>query len=98
MNAWLRCLLIVVGVHAESLRSQFVTLDGVEAAASSAQARGKHLNYRPYAFTEQGVAMLSSVLRSDRAVMVNIASHSRSAASGSRRGTTRPGQGRFAWR
>jgi hypothetical protein len=28
---------------------------------------------RPYAFTEQGVAMLSSVLRSDRAVQVNIA-------------------------
>jgi len=29
--------------------------------------------YRPYAFTEQGVAMLSSVLRSERAVQVNIA-------------------------
>lgn len=29
--------------------------------------------YRPYAFTEQGVAMLSSVLRSQRAVRVNIA-------------------------
>jgi hypothetical protein len=28
--------------------------------------------YRPYAFTEQGVAMLSSVLRSPRAVQVNI--------------------------
>jgi len=28
--------------------------------------------YRPYAFTEQGVAMLSSVLRSERAVRVNI--------------------------
>jgi len=28
--------------------------------------------YSPYAFTEQGVAMLSSVLRSDRAVAVNI--------------------------
>jgi len=27
----------------------------------------------PYAFTEQGVAMLSSVLHSDRAIMVNIA-------------------------
>ena len=31
------------------------------------------LRYRPYAFTEQGVAMLSSVLQSDRAVEVNIA-------------------------
>jgi len=28
--------------------------------------------YRPYAFTEQGVAMLSSVLRSERTVNVNI--------------------------
>ena len=28
--------------------------------------------YRPYAFTEQGVSMLSSVLRSNRAVQVNI--------------------------
>ena len=28
--------------------------------------------YRPYAFTEQGVAMLSSVLKSDRAMRVNI--------------------------
>lgn len=29
--------------------------------------------YRPYAFTEQGVAMLSSVLRSERAMLVNVA-------------------------
>lgn len=35
--------------------------------------RGRHLKYLPYAFTEQGVAMLSSVLRSPRAVEVNIA-------------------------
>jgi hypothetical protein len=38
---------------------------------SSKKHRG--LAYRPYAFTEQGVAMLSSVLRSPRAVQVNIA-------------------------
>ena len=44
-------------------RSQFVT--------SSSKHRGHA--YRPYAFTEQGVAMLSSVLNSDRAVKVNIA-------------------------
>lgn len=44
------------------LRSQFVTLK-----------QGQHLKYRPYVFTEQGVAMLSSVLRSDRAIAVNIA-------------------------
>jgi len=35
--------------------------------------RGQHRKYRPYMFTEQGVAMLSSVLNSDRAVQVNIA-------------------------
>ncbi len=34
---------------------------------------GEHTKYLPYAFTEQGVAMLSGVLRSDRAVQVNIA-------------------------
>jgi len=34
--------------------------------------RGAHAKYLPYAFTEQGVAMLSSVLRSPRAVSVNI--------------------------
>ena len=43
--------------------SQFVT--------SSRKHRGRR--YRPYAFTEQGVAMLSSVLNSERAVKVNIA-------------------------
>ncbi len=46
-----------------SLRSQTVTLDG---------GRGRHRKYLPNAFTEQGVAMLSSVLRSQRAVRVNI--------------------------
>jgi hypothetical protein len=35
--------------------------------------RGRHLKYAPYVFTEQGVAMLSSVLNSERAVQVNIA-------------------------
>jgi hypothetical protein len=34
--------------------------------------RGKHRKYAPYVFTEQGVAMRSSVLNSQRAVRVNI--------------------------
>jgi len=34
--------------------------------------RGGHSKYLPYAFTEQGVAMLSSVLNSKRAILVNI--------------------------
>jgi hypothetical protein len=49
--------------EARVLRSQSVTLKS---------GRGSHRKYRPYAFTEQGVAMLSSVLRSSRAVRVNI--------------------------
>ena len=40
--------------------------------ATSKNTRGGR-RYNPYAFTEQGVAMLSSVLRSKRAVEVNIA-------------------------
>lgn len=46
-----------------SLRSQIVTLKN---------GRGMHPKYPPYAFTELGVAMLSSVLRSERAIRVNI--------------------------
>lgn len=42
-----------------------------QSVMSSRKHRGKR--YRPYAFTEQGVAMLSSVLHSGRAVKVNIA-------------------------
>ncbi len=42
-----------------------------QSVTSSRKHRGT--TYRPYAFTEQGVAMLSSVLRSARAVHVNIA-------------------------
>ena len=34
--------------------------------------RGEHLKFMPYAFTENGIAMLSSVLRSDAAIEVNI--------------------------
>ena len=47
--------------EAESLRLQFGTLK-----------RGQHFKYLPQVFTQEGVAMLSSVLRSPRAVQVNI--------------------------
>ena len=53
----------------QSLRSHFATLNNLEKISSK---RGKHIKYLPFAFTEQGVAMLSSVLNSDRAIMVNI--------------------------
>ena len=51
--------------EAALLRSQIVTLKG-------AGGRGRNIKYLPYAFTEQGVAMLSSVLKSERAVQVNV--------------------------
>lgn len=34
--------------------------------------RGQHAKYQPYVFTEQGVAMLSTVLKSKKAIHVNI--------------------------
>ena len=49
--------------EAERLRYQIGTLK---------TGRGRHRKYRSYAFTEQGIAMLSSVLHSERAVRVNI--------------------------
>jgi predicted ATPase len=59
-----------------SLRSQTVTLKGERGPASRSRIvtlkRGAHMKYLPLVFTEQGVAMLSSVLRSARAVVVNI--------------------------
>jgi len=48
----------------DSLRSQIVTLES--------RGRGKYSKYQPFAFTEQGVAMLSSVLNSRLAIEVNI--------------------------
>ena len=47
----------------EFLRSQIVTIKN---------GRGEHVKYLPFAFTEQGVAMLSGVLRSPIAIQVNI--------------------------
>jgi hypothetical protein len=60
----------------EILRSQFATSSsGTKALRSQSVTLKNHGGRRtlPYAFTEQGVAMLSSVLRSPRAVEVNIA-------------------------
>ncbi len=48
-------------VEAEFSRSQIVTLK-----------QGKNIKYLPFAFTEYGVAMLSSVLNSERAIQINI--------------------------
>jgi hypothetical protein len=48
----------------QSLRSQIATLK---------IGRGAHAKYPPFAFTEQGIAMLSGVLHSERAIEMNIA-------------------------
>jgi len=50
--------------EALALRSQNATLKS---------GRGQHRKYVPRAFTEHGILMLSSVLRSERAVQVNVA-------------------------
>lgn len=56
------------------LRSQIVTLKNQDLKLQfvTSSLRGKHRKYLAYAFTEQGVAMLSSVLNSNRAIQVNI--------------------------
>ena len=48
-----------------SLRSQF-------AALNENKGRGKHRKYLPYVFTEQGIAMLSGLLKNDIAIQVSI--------------------------
>ena len=48
--------------EARNSRSQFVTLK-----------QGQNIKYLPYVFTEQGVAMLSGIISSERAILVNIA-------------------------
>lgn len=49
----------------DSLRCNFSTLESM--------GRGQHSKYLPFAFTEQGVAMLSGILNSEKAIEVNIA-------------------------
>lgn len=55
-------MFVLTGLEFDDWRSQFVT--------SNSERMG--LRYPPMAFTEHGILMLSSVLRSDRAVQVNI--------------------------
>lgn len=62
--------------EAESSRSQFATLneDGELSRSQIAtlNGRGHNIKHLPYAFTENGVAMLSGVLRSQQAININI--------------------------
>jgi phage regulator Rha-like protein len=62
----------------EGLRFQIETIEESEKPLrlqneTLKMGRGQHSKYMPYAFTEQGVAMLSGVLNSDKAITMNIA-------------------------
>ena len=61
----------------DSLRFQFETLKNDELSRSQSvilkTGRGQHAKYLPYVFTEQGIAMLSGVINSDKAINMNIA-------------------------
>lgn len=58
----------------EILKSQFATSseDSSRSQIATLNARGSNIKYLPYAFTENGIAMLSSVLRSPIAIATNI--------------------------
>jgi hypothetical protein len=59
--------------HLAILNRQAIDTECVATTSSQFVMSSRAARYRPYAFTEQGVAMLSSVLNSERAVKVNIA-------------------------
>lgn len=63
MNETLRSQNATSNTENEPSRSQIATLNN---------GRGSNIKYLPYAFTEQGVAMLASVLKSETAVKVSI--------------------------
>ena len=57
-----------------SLRAQIATSDALRFQNETInKGRGKHTKYLPFAFTEQGLAMLSGILNSDKAININIA-------------------------
>ncbi|MDB0011606.1 ORF6N domain-containing protein [Crocinitomicaceae bacterium] len=56
-------MFVLTKVESDSLRSQIATLK---------PGRGSHSKYLPYAFTEQGIAMLASILNSPKAIETNI--------------------------
>ena len=61
----LRCKDSIQENFDNSIRSQFATLN-------ENLGRGKHRKYLPYVFTEQGIAMLSGLLKNDIAIQVSI--------------------------
>ena len=57
----------------EELRLMMADSTGMSSQFVMTYSKKRALRYTPYAFTEQGVAMLSTVLRSEKAIDVNIA-------------------------
>jgi len=65
VNEWenIRSQIVTTSIQSENMRSQSVT----------ASQWKRNISATPYAFTEQGLAMLSGILNSDKAIDVNIA-------------------------
>ncbi len=61
----------------EAIRLQIETIETGDSLRLQSETlkkgRGQHSKYLPYVFTEQGVAMLSGILNSDKAIAMNIA-------------------------
>ena len=66
----------ITSADGKILRSQIASIktegDVLSSQNASIDMRGRHVKYMPYAFTENGVAMLSGVLRSQQAISINI--------------------------
>jgi hypothetical protein len=60
-------------LEVENWKSQFATSKTSPMRSQIVTGSKRNVRFRPYTFTEHGVAMLSSVLRSNRAIQVNIA-------------------------
>ncbi len=56
-------MFVLTNEESKFLRTQFASLEN---------GRGKYSKFNPFAFTEQGVAMLSSILNSEKAIEINI--------------------------
>lgn len=69
-NLWMPVIYNSVNKRSQSVTASRATLISQHAMS---KLSNRNIKYRPYVFTEQGVAMLSSVLNSERAIQVNIA-------------------------
>ena len=68
----LRSQIVILKNNEEHSRSQFATLKNLKSLNATSSLRGTNTKYNSYAFTEQGVSMLASVLKSETAVQTSI--------------------------